>query len=83
MTMIKPAFVLVAALVLPMGEACAQAATDFYAGKQISLLVGTTAGGIPVLFTCSLFTSSMFTSSVSTGPVTGEVTPPRRESWSD
>jgi hypothetical protein len=44
---------------------------------------GTTAGGIPLLFTCSLFTSSMFTSSVSTGPVTGEVNPPRRESWSD
>jgi tripartite-type tricarboxylate transporter receptor subunit TctC len=45
MARIKPAFVLVAALVLPMGETCAQAATDFYAGKQISLLVGTTAGG--------------------------------------
>jgi len=35
-------FALVAALVLPF-EACAQA--DFYAGKQISLLIGTTAGG--------------------------------------
>jgi tripartite-type tricarboxylate transporter receptor subunit TctC len=45
MSRIKPAFVLVAALVLPMDEACAQDATDFYAGKQISLLVGTTAGG--------------------------------------
>jgi hypothetical protein len=39
---------------------------------------GTTAGGIPLLVTCSMFTSSVFT-----GPVTGEVIPPRRESWSD
>jgi tripartite-type tricarboxylate transporter receptor subunit TctC len=36
-------FILIAALVLPAGEASAQ--TDFYAGKQISLLIGTTAGG--------------------------------------
>jgi tripartite-type tricarboxylate transporter receptor subunit TctC len=35
--------VFVAALVLPVGEAPAQA--DFFAGKQISLLIGTTAGG--------------------------------------
>ncbi|MBX9773427.1 MAG: hypothetical protein K2Y71_03350 [Xanthobacteraceae bacterium] len=35
--------ILIAALVLPIGEASAQA--DFYAGKQISLLIGTTAGG--------------------------------------
>jgi hypothetical protein len=38
---------------------------------------GTTAGGIPLLFTSSMFTSSVFT-----GPVTGQVTPTRRESWS-
>jgi tripartite-type tricarboxylate transporter receptor subunit TctC len=36
-------FVLIAALVLPASGAYAQ--TDFYAGKQISLLIGTTAGG--------------------------------------
>ena len=36
-------FVLIAALMLPVGEARAQ--TDFFAGKQISLLIGTTAGG--------------------------------------
>ena len=36
-------FALIAALMLPVGEARAQ--TDFFAGKQISLLIGTTAGG--------------------------------------
>jgi len=43
MTRIKSAFVLAAALVLAASQASAQA--DFYAGKQISLLIGTTAGG--------------------------------------
>jgi tripartite-type tricarboxylate transporter receptor subunit TctC len=36
-------FALIAALMLPVVEARAQ--TDFFAGKQISLLIGTTAGG--------------------------------------
>jgi tripartite-type tricarboxylate transporter receptor subunit TctC len=36
-------FVFVVALVLPFGGVSAQ--TDFYAAKQISLLIGTTAGG--------------------------------------
>ena len=43
MTAIKSIFAVVLALVLPVGEVCAQ--PDFYAGKQISLLIGTTAGG--------------------------------------
>ena len=43
MTRIKSAFVLAASLVLAASQASAQA--DFYAGKQISLLIGTTAGG--------------------------------------
>src|SRR5262245_49610091 len=42
---IRPAVVIAAALVLPLGEAGAQGAADFYAGKQISLLIGTTVGG--------------------------------------
>src|SRR5262245_8489482 len=43
MARFKPAFVLVAALMPPIAEAHAQA--DFFAGKQMSLLIGTTAGG--------------------------------------
>lgn len=43
MTRIKLAVVLAAALAFPAGEVSAQA--DFYAGKQVSLLIGTTAGG--------------------------------------
>ena len=43
MTTIKLAVALVAALLVSVGEACAQ--PNFYAGKQISLLIGTTAGG--------------------------------------
>ena len=43
MTRIKLAAVLAAALALPAGEVSAQA--DFFAGKQMSLLIGTTAGG--------------------------------------
>ena len=45
MNRIKLAFALVTALVLSVGEACAQPAESFYAGKQMSLLIGTTAGG--------------------------------------
>src|SRR5262245_16748863 len=36
---------LIASLLLSVGAAYAQPAADFYAGKQISLLIGTTAGG--------------------------------------
>jgi len=43
MTRIKLAAVLAAALALPAGEVSAQA--DFFVGKQMSLLIGTTAGG--------------------------------------
>ena len=43
MTRIESACVLAAALLLTVGEAVAQ--PDFYAGKQISLFIGTTAGG--------------------------------------
>jgi tripartite-type tricarboxylate transporter receptor subunit TctC len=43
MTTIKLEVVLVAALLVSVGEARAQ--PNFYAGKQISLLIGTTAGG--------------------------------------
>jgi tripartite-type tricarboxylate transporter receptor subunit TctC len=45
MTTIKLEVVLVAVLLVSVGEARAQPAENFYAGKQISLLIGTTAGG--------------------------------------
>jgi hypothetical protein len=42
-----PRIVLLLALVLPSGQAVAnaQAAADFYAGKQIELIVGSGSGG--------------------------------------
>jgi tripartite-type tricarboxylate transporter receptor subunit TctC len=45
MSSIKAVFALVATFLLSAGATHAQPATNFYSGKQISLLIGTTAGG--------------------------------------
>ena len=45
MTNVKACLVLIGSLVFSVGASHAQSASEFYSGKQVSLLIGTTPGG--------------------------------------